>query len=71
MVVGAHDPFGVGGWVSLLLGQRVPYRYRHRPAASELAAVEALRAQHRAAAQSAMTAEEVSAAIASPRWQWR
>jgi tryptophan halogenase len=71
MVVGALDPFGIGGWISLLLGQRVPYRAVHRASDAEMQTVIAIRQRMRESAQRAMTAEQVLAAIRDPKWQWQ
>jgi len=71
MTVGLHDPFSLGGWVSLLLGQRVPYKYKHQPSDAEMQAFNAWREKNRMMAQNSMTAEQVLAAINSPSWQWQ
>jgi tryptophan halogenase len=71
MIVGPHDPFTIGGWVNLLLGQRVPYRHKHQPTPSELQTFNALRQKNRAMALQAMTSEEILATIPDPNWRWQ
>lgn len=70
-IMDSLDPFGMGGYVTLLLGQSVPYRHAHQPNQAELAAVEAIREKNRQRAANAMTTEEVLAAIRSPEWNWK
>jgi tryptophan halogenase len=69
-VIDSLDPFGIGGYVTLLLGQQVPYRTHHQPGPPELIAFHALRQRHRERAMSAMTSEVALATLRSPGWQW-
>jgi len=69
-IVDSLDPFGMGGYVTLLLGQQVPYRYPHQPSERELRAVSALRQKHRERAAAAMTSEEALAMMRGPGWKW-
>jgi tryptophan halogenase len=70
LVVGAMDPFGMKGWATLLLGQRVPYRNAHRATDAETQKFDMVRQRYRVQAQRGLTAEEVLAAIRSPGWRW-
>lgn len=70
MIVGPHDAFGLSGWIALLMGQSVPYRHTHHPTDAEMKTFNSIREQNRQAALSAMTSEQVLAAIRSPTWRW-
>ena len=64
------DQFRVGGYVTLLLGQRVPYKSTYAPPDSERKAFAERCRKHREAAQRAITVREALDAIRSPRWDW-
>lgn len=70
-LIGAGDPFGWEGYLTLLVGQRVPYA--HRPAISEQEAARwrGVKASLRERAQAAMAQEEALAALRSENWRWR
>ena len=59
------DPFSMGGYLTILVGQKVPYRPKHAPTAQELQIWNADRQRFRAAAASAMTVKEALSAIHS------
>lgn len=70
-VVGHHDPFGYGSWVTLFLGQQVPHKNVYRATDVEARAFAALQEQNRAAAMKCMTTEELLSMIQSPSWRWQ
>jgi tryptophan halogenase len=70
LVVGEHDPFAIGGWVNLLLGQRVPYKHHHHATDTEKQAFTNLRERHFQMAKTALTTEEILAMVRSPQWRW-
>ena len=64
-----HDQFQAGGYYTLLLGMKVPFRQRSLDAA-ESRRWEAFRQHNRQIAQKALTAREAMDMIRSPRWKW-
>ena len=64
------DQFQVGGYMTLLVGQRAPYHSGFKPSDSERQAFNAHRQRIRERALRAMTSEELLAVIRSPAWQW-
>jgi tryptophan halogenase len=62
--------FGLEGFLVQLVGNRVPYRNRHKPTREELHFIGALREKHRAAARAAFTVEQTLAFIRHPEWKW-
>lgn len=65
-----QNPFGLEGYYTLLLGQRVPYDGVHQPGAKEEAVLKTHRQQMRAAAARALTVPDCLAAMRSPQWRW-
>ena len=61
------DMFGMEGYLTLLVGQKVPYHRTASPGENEWQIWNGIRAQHKALAQSALTIPEAFAAI-SARW---
>jgi tryptophan halogenase len=66
-----NDTFGLGGYLALLMGQKVPYRRTHTPTDDEIKGIQAWRARNREAAVRAMTVKEALAAIRTPGWTWK
>jgi tryptophan halogenase len=66
-----NDTFGLGGYLALLMGQKVPYRRTHTPTDNEIKGIQAWRARNREAAARAMTVREALAAIRTPGWTWK
>jgi tryptophan halogenase len=64
------DIFGMEGYLTMLVGQKVPYRRTSTPSASEWQIWNGIRAQHKAMAQTALTIPEAFAAIFAPAWVW-
>jgi tryptophan halogenase len=65
------DIFGMEGYLTLLVGQKVPYRRTSTPSASEWQIWNSIRAQHKALAEKGLTVPEAFAAIAAPTWRWK
>jgi tryptophan halogenase len=66
----SFDPFGTGGYATLLLGQKVPYQRTHEPSAEEIETWRRLRQGWDQAAAKAMTVKEALEVVRSPRWKW-
>jgi len=64
------DPFGIDGYLTLLVGQQVPYRRAFEPSAGERATWGMVQEKLAADARAAMTVKEALAAIRSPGWRW-
>ena len=71
LVIGDLDPFFMGGYITLLMGQRTPHRKPYHPTDRERQVVNAIRQQIRQITQNGMTAEQVLAAIRHPSWKWQ
>jgi tryptophan halogenase len=66
----AYDPFGVGGYSTLLLGQKIPFRQASQVSDTERAAWADLRRRWLESARRAMTVKEALAVVRSPKWKW-
>jgi tryptophan 7-halogenase len=64
------DQFTIAGYMTMLVGMRVPYRTTHVPTAAERASWEARRRRNRETAARAMTVRETIEALRSPKWKW-
>jgi tryptophan halogenase len=64
------NQFGMEGYLSLLVGQRVPYRKRYVPPGNEAALWNEIRAHLRAQGQNGYTVKEALEAVRSGRWTW-
>jgi tryptophan halogenase len=69
--LGKATQFGVGGYLVLLLGQKVGYRNPHRLTEQELQRWNAERQQYRSVASRGLTVKEALAKIRSPHWEWK
>ncbi len=65
-----HDQFGIGGYITLLTGMKVPHRQTYRPTEREMAIFDARRKQHREVALRSLSVRDALAVIRSPRWRW-
>lgn len=65
-----NDIFGMEGYLCLLVGQQVPYHRSHEPSSSDLEIWNAIRAENRVKALTAMSVREAFDAITSPSWTW-
>ena len=64
------NPFGIDGYLVMLVGNRAPYRAHHQAGADERDALERIRGSLRARAEQGMTVAEALALMRSPRWRW-
>ena len=64
------DQFKMGGYVALLLGQKVPYRKAQKPTDHEWRQWETLRQRYKQAALKALTIPETLAVMRSPKFSW-
>lgn len=65
------DLFGMEGYLTLLVGQKVPYRKSSTASTTEWSIWNRIRAEHKALAEKALTVREALAAIAKPAWTWK
>jgi tryptophan halogenase len=65
------DSFGMEGYLSILLGQAVPYRCHHQPTPAEEKALAHLRNNIRESVRTAFSVDEALASIRSPNFVWR
>ncbi|HEY4329511.1 MAG TPA: tryptophan 7-halogenase [Phycisphaerae bacterium] len=70
ILIDSVDPHGVSAYMSLLQGLNVPFRRTFKPNPRESALWQDICRQNLAAAASAMTPDQVMAAISSPQWKW-
>jgi tryptophan halogenase len=64
------EPFGVGGYAVLLLGQKVPFHRVAPPTEADRRLLSERRRQWDDAARRAMTVKEATAVVRSPKWKW-
>ncbi len=69
-LLGDEDPFGMEGYLSLLLGQQVPYRKTFTPPESDLATWQSLRESFYMNAQRGIDTTEALQMIRSPGFVW-
>jgi tryptophan halogenase len=65
-----QDQFTLGGYLTLLVGMKVPYRRTWQPTPDDQEAFTRRRRQFRDLAMKAMPVRDVLAAIRSPTWVW-
>ncbi len=70
MLLNQLDQFTIDGWLSLLVGMRVPYRRKFEPSAAERAEWQRIGEHYKQQAAGAMTIEQALQAIRTPRWRW-
>jgi tryptophan halogenase len=63
--------FGLEGYLVLLVGQRVPYRIKAHPSATELDALQKQRRTFASIAGNGCTIPECLAAVRHPMWKWQ
>jgi tryptophan halogenase len=64
------DQFKMGGYASMLVGMRVPYRRTYAPSDADLQTWEAKRRRFKEQALRSMTVREALDVIGSPQWRW-
>ena len=70
LLLGRVDTFGMEGYLSILLGQAVPYRTRHTPTQPEEARLAQLRQGIRDTVRQAFSVRDALTGIRSPGFQW-
>jgi tryptophan halogenase len=65
------DQFTLGGYLTMLVGMKVPYRKTWTPKPEDLARFEANRQKHRDAARTGFTVRQTLQAMRSPNWVWK
>jgi tryptophan halogenase len=65
-----NDIFGMEGYLTLLVGQKVPYRREHKPTPQEVRIWNGIRAENRMKALTGLTVRQALDAIALPSWKW-
>ena len=69
-LLGDEDPFGMEGWLSLLLGQQVPYRKTFTPSDAELATWQSIRETMYINAKNGIDTTEALQMTRSPGFTW-
>ncbi len=70
IVLGNGDPFGMEGYLAMLVGQKVPYRRVYVPSEEEKRIWDSIRTENHVRAASGLTTSEALAAIRAPSWTW-
>jgi tryptophan halogenase len=70
LVLDPRNPFGIEGYLSMLLGMNLPYRKTYAPDANETQVWHDIYQRLQAAAVQALTVEEALSCIRQPWWQW-
>jgi tryptophan halogenase len=70
-LIGGRDVFGFEGYLTMMVGQKVPYRKLHSPAAGEWQAWREIQQANRQLAQNGIGVSESVEIIRSPRWSYR
>lgn len=65
------DQFTLSGYLTMLVGMKVPYRRTWNPDPNDLARFEANRKQFRETAQAGFTVRQTLDAMRSPNWEWK
>ena len=65
-----HDQFGMEGYLSMLVGQQVPYDNRYVPTPEERSRWEQIQQNNRQAAMNALTVPEALKLVREPSWEW-
>jgi tryptophan halogenase len=69
-VLHPRDMFGMEGYLSLLIGQRVPHQCPYVPSELEWHTWNAIRSAIHNCAAAGLTVQESYALVSSPQWQW-
>lgn len=65
------DQFTLGGYLTMLVGMKVPYRRTWSPKPEDLSRFEANRNAHRETARAGFTVRQTLDALRSPNWVWK
>jgi len=69
-LIEADDQFNMEGYLSLLVGQQVPYRQTYTPGAEALRTWQVIQESIRQKATQAFSVKEALQVVRSPNWQW-
>lgn len=69
-LVDSANQFEIGGYLTLLVGQQVPYRKPYMPSESEQRIWNMARQKNKEAAMRGLTIKETLATVRSPKWKW-
>jgi len=64
------DIFGMEGYLTMLVGQKLPHRRKATPSEAEWHVWNGIRAEHRTRAETGLTIPEALRSISSPNWTW-
>jgi tryptophan halogenase len=70
MLLRSTDMFGMEGYLTMLVGQKIPYRKTSTPSTDEWRIWNLIRNEHKTLAQQGLTVREAFAAIGNPNWGW-
>ena len=70
MLLNQLDQFTIHGWLSLMVGMRVPHRSKFEPSQAERTEWRRISEELKKQAQSAMTVKEALEALRTPAWRW-
>jgi tryptophan halogenase len=66
----SQSDFGIEGYFTMLVGNKVPYRKRHPATAAEMAVWNAHRQALATEAKGGLDVKESLAYVRDPRWRW-
>ena len=69
-ILDPSDQFGMEGYLSMLVGQQVPYDYKFEPTAQERASWQKIQQAIKNRVATAFTVREGLSMVRSPQWQW-
>ena len=64
------DQFGMEGYLTMFVGQQVPYTPKFTPPPAEAEAIEKIREKNRTAAMLGFSVEQALAIVRQPNWSW-
>jgi tryptophan halogenase len=70
LILDPRDPFGIEGYLSMMLGMNLPYQKTYTPDANERQVWHDIYQRLQAAAGQALTVAEALSCIRQPWWQW-
>ena len=62
--------FGIEGYLTMLIGQKVPHKIKFTPPANEVALLNQIRYRNQQTAKQAISIEQALKEIRSPEWAW-
>jgi tryptophan halogenase len=65
-----ESAFGIEGYLTMLVGQKVPYETSYRPSAQERDTWSKIQGEHKSVGTSGLSIRESLAAIRKPDWKW-